>query len=105
MHDLSDLYYFAQVVDQGGFAPAGRALGEPKSKLSRRIALLEERLGVRLIQRSTRHFLVTEIGQNYYSHCKAMLVEAEAALVNHLREIVEVVEVVHGTPIVLSVER
>lgn len=79
MQDLNDLYYFVQVVEHGGFAPAGRALGEPKSKLSRRIALLEERLGVRLIQRSTRHFSVTEIGQNYYDHCKAMLVEAEAA--------------------------
>ena len=79
MHDLNDLYYFVQVVEHGGFAPAARALGEPKSKLSRRIALLEERLGVRLIQRSTRHFLVTEIGQNYYAHCKAMLVEADAA--------------------------
>jgi DNA-binding transcriptional LysR family regulator len=79
MQDLNDLYYFVQVVDHGGFAPAGRALGEPKSKLSRRIALLEERLGVRLIQRSTRHFSVTEIGQNYYAHCKAMLVEADAA--------------------------
>jgi DNA-binding transcriptional LysR family regulator len=79
MHNLNDLYYFVQVVDHGGFAPSGRALGEPKSKLSRRIALLEERLGVRLIQRSTRHFFLTEIGQNYYAHCKAMLVEAEAA--------------------------
>ena len=79
MQDLNDLYYFAQVVDHGGFAPAGRALGMPKSKLSRRIALLEERLGVRLIQRSTRRFAVTEIGQNYYAHCKAMLVEAQAA--------------------------
>ncbi|MGD0492288.1 MAG: LysR family transcriptional regulator [Steroidobacteraceae bacterium] len=79
MRDLNELYYFVQVVDHGGFAPAGRALGEPKSKLSRRIALLEERLGVRLIQRSTRHFSVTEIGQNYYAHCKAMLVEADAA--------------------------
>lgn len=79
MQDLNDLYYFAQVVDHGGFAPAGRALGMPKSKLSRRIALLEERLGVRLIQRSTRHFSVTEIGQTYYAHCKAVLVEAEAA--------------------------
>lgn len=79
MQDLNDLYYFAQVVDHSGFAPAGRALGVPKSKLSRRIALLEERLGVRLIQRSTRHFSVTEIGQTYYAHCKAMLVEAEAA--------------------------
>lgn len=79
MRDLNDLYYFVQAVDHGGFAPAGRALGEPKSKLSRRIALLEERLGVRLIQRSTRHFSVTEIGQNFYAHCKAMLVEADAA--------------------------
>ena len=79
MQDLNDLYYFAQVVEHGGFAPAGRALGMPKSKLSRRIALLEERLGVRLILRSTRHFSVTEIGQTFYAHCKAMLVEAEAA--------------------------
>ena len=79
MQDLNDLYYFAQVVEHGGFAPAGRALGIPKSKLSRRIALLEERLGVRLLQRSTRRFSVTEIGQDYYGHCKAMLVEAEAA--------------------------
>ncbi|WP_159914970.1 LysR family transcriptional regulator [Pantoea sp. 18069] len=79
MRDLNDLYYYVQVVEHGGFAPAGRALGVPKSKLSRRIALLEERLGVRLIQRSTRSFAVTEIGQTYYQHCKAMLVEADAA--------------------------
>ena len=79
MQDLNDLLYFAQVVEHSGFAAAGRALGIPKSKLSRRIALLEARLGVRLIQRSTRHFSVTEIGQTYYTHCKAMLVEAEAA--------------------------
>lgn len=79
MKDLNDLYYFVQVVDHRGFAPAGRALGMPKSKLSRRIALLEERLGTRLIQRSTRRFAVTETGQTYYGHCKAMLVEADAA--------------------------
>ena len=66
-------------MDHGGFAPAGRALGMPKSKLSRRIAKLEERLGVRLIQRSTRHFAVTDAGETYYTHCKAMLVEAEGA--------------------------
>lgn len=77
--DLNDLYYFAEVVDHRGFAPAGRALGIPKSKLSRRIGLLEARLGVRLLQRSTRRFAVTEIGQTYYAHCKAMLVEADAA--------------------------
>lgn len=79
MPDLNDLYYFVQVVEHGGFAPAGRALGIPKSKLSRRIALLEERLGVRLLNRSTRRFSVTDVGQDYYEHCKAMLVEAEAA--------------------------
>lgn len=90
MQDLNDFYYFVQVVDRGGFAPAGRALGVPKSKLSRRIATLEERLGVRLIQRSTRHFSVTEIGQTFYAHCKAMLVEAEAAT--------EAVEVTRSEP-------
>ena len=79
MQDLNDLYYFAKVVEYGGFAAAGRALGEPKSKLSRRIAQLESRLGVRLIQRSTRHFSVTEIGHTFHAHCLAMLVEAEAA--------------------------
>jgi DNA-binding transcriptional LysR family regulator len=79
MQDLNDPYYFVQVVDRGGFAAAGRALGMQKSKLSRRIALLEERLGVRLIQRSTRRFSVTEIGQEYYERCVAVLVEAEAA--------------------------
>lgn len=79
MEDLNDLYYFAQVVEHGGFAAAGRALDQPKSKLSRRVAALEERLGVRLVQRSTRHFSVTEIGQEYYRQCLAMLVEAEGA--------------------------
>ena len=48
MQDLNDLAYFAAVADHGGFAPASRALGVPKSKLSRRVALLEERLGVKL---------------------------------------------------------
>ena len=79
MQDLNDLYYFVQVVRNGGFAPAGRALGIPKSRLSRRIAELEERLNVRLIQRSTRSFAVTELGQEYLEQCLAMLAGAEAA--------------------------
>lgn len=79
MQDLNDLFYFTSVVDHRGFAPAARALGLPKSRLSRRIAQLEARLGVRLLQRSTRQFAVTDLGQAYYAHCKAMLVEAEAA--------------------------
>lgn len=79
MQDLNDLYYFVQAVDHGGFAAAGRALGMQKSKLSRRVAQLEDRLGVRLIHRSSRRFAVTEIGREYYDRCVAMLVEAEAA--------------------------
>ena len=77
--DLNDLYYFVQVVEHKGFAPAGRALGTPKSKLSRRIAGLEERLGTQLLLRTTRSFGVTEAGLAYYTHCRAMLTEAEAA--------------------------
>ncbi|WEJ74811.1 LysR substrate-binding domain-containing protein [Pseudomonas sp. PSE14] len=79
MFDLNDLFLYAKVVEHGGFAPAGRMLGLPKSRLSRRVSRLEERLGVRLIQRSTRHFAVTEIGQEYYQHCVAMMEQALAA--------------------------
>lgn len=79
MQDLNDLRFFVEVVDQNGFAAAARKLGMPRSRLSRRIGLLEERLGVRLVQRSTRRFVITEIGQEYYRHCAAMLVEADAA--------------------------
>lgn len=79
MQDLNDLYYFAQVVGHGGFAAAGRALGIPKSTLSRRVSDLERRLGVRLLQRSTRRFAVTEIGREYHRHCLAVIAEAEAA--------------------------
>ena len=69
--DLNDYAYFAEVVAHGGFAAAGRALREPKSKLSRRIAALEARLGVRLIERSSRRFRVTEIGQGFYERCRS----------------------------------
>ncbi|MBB4837522.1 DNA-binding transcriptional LysR family regulator [Sphingomonas kyeonggiensis] len=77
--DLNDYAYFAEVVAHGGFAAAGRALREPKSKLSRRIAGLEARLGLRLIERSSRRFRVTDTGQAFYERCRAMLAEAEQA--------------------------
>lgn len=77
--DLNDLAYFAEVVSHGGFAAAARALREPKSKLSRRIAGLEERLGLRLIERSSRRFRVTDIGLAFYERCKAIQLEAEQA--------------------------
>jgi hypothetical protein len=79
MQDLNDLYFFAAVVEHGGFSSAGRALGVPKSRLSKRIAQLEERLGVRLLQRTTRRFVVTEVGERFYGHCRAVLEEAQAA--------------------------
>lgn len=79
MPDLNALYYFAEVVKHGGFAPAGRALGAPKSKLSRHITQLEVRLGIRLIERSSRRFRVTEVGQAFYERCRSMMTEAEAA--------------------------
>ncbi|AQW29853.1 LysR family transcriptional regulator [blood disease bacterium A2-HR MARDI] len=64
---MNDLYYFVKVVEHGGLTRAGLALGMPKSKLSRRIAALEAQYGVRLLQRSTRHFSVTEIGREWSS--------------------------------------
>lgn len=84
MQDLNDLYYFAMVVDHGGFAAAGRVLGIPKSRLSRRVTQLETDLGVRLLQRSTRRFAVTDVGSGVYRHAQTMLAEAQAA-----REVVE----------------
>jgi len=77
--DLNDFAYFAEVVRHGGFAPAGRARREPKSKLSRRIARLEERLGLRLIERTSRRFRVTDIGRTFYERCRAIQGEAEQA--------------------------
>lgn len=71
--------YFAEVVDRGGFSAAARVLGLPKSKLSRRVAELEERLGVRLLQRTTRKLSLTEAGELYHRHCVAMREAAEAA--------------------------
>lgn len=84
MQDLNDLYYFAMVVEHGGFAAAERALGIPKSRLSRRISQLETDLGVRLLQRSTRRFAVTDVGMSVYRHAQTMLTEAQAA-----REVVD----------------
>ena len=77
--DLNDLYFFAAVVEHGGFSAASRALNVPKSRLSKRVSQLEEGLGVRLLQRTTRKFVVTEAGERFYRHCQAMLAEARAA--------------------------
>ncbi|MDP2066587.1 MAG: LysR family transcriptional regulator [Burkholderiaceae bacterium] len=79
MQDLNDMLYFAEVVDRGGFAAASRALGLPKSKLSRRVAGLEGALGVRLLHRTTRKLSLTAVGEQYHRHCVAMREDAQAA--------------------------
>lgn len=79
MQDLNDMLYFAEVVEKGGFAAAGRALGVPKSKLSRRVAELESRLGIRLLQRTTRKLSLTQAGELYLRHCIDMRDAALAA--------------------------
>lgn len=79
MQDLNDMLFFAEVVERGGFAAAGRALGIPKSRLSRRVSELEATLGVRLLQRTTRRLSLTEVGEAYLRHCQAMRESAQAA--------------------------
>lgn len=79
MQDLNDMLYFAEVVERGGFAAAGRALGIPKSRLSRRVSELEARLGVRLLQRTTRRLSLTEVGEAYLQHCQSLRDSADAA--------------------------
>jgi DNA-binding transcriptional LysR family regulator len=79
VRDLNDLYFFAKVADFGSYTAAAKALGLQTSKLSRRIAALEGELGVRLINRTTRRFSLTEAGKTFHRHCLALLNEAQAA--------------------------
>jgi len=79
IRDLNELAVFTYVVEHGGFTAAAEATQLPKSNISRRIASLEERLGVRLLERTTRKVHVTEIGDIYYRHCRRMLDEADDA--------------------------
>ncbi|MDR6816018.1 DNA-binding transcriptional LysR family regulator [Neorhizobium sp. 2083] len=77
--NLNDLYFFVQAVEHGGFSAAGRRLGVPKSTVSKRVAELEDRLGVRLIQRTSRSFSLTDLGRDFYRHAQASVIEAEMA--------------------------
>jgi DNA-binding transcriptional LysR family regulator len=79
MEDLNDLALFSAVVTHGGFSGAARALGIPKSRVSRRVAALEQRLAVRLLQRSTRSVNVTEVGAAFFTHCESMAASVRAA--------------------------
>lgn len=77
--DLNDFFYFVQVVDRGGFTAAGRTLRIPKSTLSHRVQQLETNLGVRLLNRTSRRFAMTDAGEEFYRHAVGMLREAELA--------------------------
>lgn len=79
MDDFNDLIYFVSVVEHHGFSAAARATGIEKTRLSRRIAALESRLGVRLLHRSTRRIALTEAGQRFYGQCQAVVEGARAA--------------------------
>ncbi len=77
--DLNDLRLFAEVVERGSFTAAARSLGLQTSKLSRRVRALEEELGVRLLNRTSRHSSLTEIGRQFHLHCLALVAESKAA--------------------------
>jgi DNA-binding transcriptional LysR family regulator len=79
MDDLNDLYFFSAVVQHNGFSAASRAIGVEKTRLSRRVANLEKRLGVRLLHRSTRTMALTEAGERFYERCVATVEGAQAA--------------------------
>lgn len=79
MLDLKDVFYFVQVVDRGGFTAAGTALRLPKSTLSHRVQELESYLGVRLLNRTSRQFGMTDIGKEFYEYAVAMLHSSEVA--------------------------
>ena len=76
---LSDLAFLVRVVETGGFTAASRATGIPQATISRRISQLENRLGLRLLDRTTRRVALTEPGRRVFDHARAMLDQAEAA--------------------------
>ena len=79
MLDLNDFLYFVQVVERRGFTAAGRALGMPKSTLSYRMKKLEAELGVRLLNRTSRHFAPTQAGEEFYRHAATVVRGANEA--------------------------
>jgi DNA-binding transcriptional LysR family regulator len=78
--DLGDLALFASVVDHGGFTAAALRTGIPQSTISRRVGALETRMGVRLLDRTTRHIRLTEAGQRAHDHARLMMAAGAAAM-------------------------
>lgn len=77
--DLNQVVVFTEVAKTGSFTRAAKALEMPKSTVSRKVSDLEERLGVRLIQRTTRTLSLTNEGLRYYEHCLRVVSELEEA--------------------------
>lgn len=77
--ELDETLAFVAVARDKSFTKAGRRLGVPKSTLSRRVARLEDRLGTRLLQRTTRRIGLTEIGEEYYRRCADAIETLEEA--------------------------
>ncbi len=78
MHAVDDMTIFIRVVDRQGFSAAGRQLRMTTAVVSSRIAKLEQRLGVRLLNRTTRRVGPTEDGKIYYEHCRKVRAEIDA---------------------------
>lgn len=79
VQDLNDMLIFARVVDARGFSEAARRMGTSKSRISKAVTRLEQSLGARLLNRSTRGLSVTEIGGAFYEHCVRIADEAAQA--------------------------
>jgi len=77
--DLNEIAIFVAVVEAGGFTAAARRLGLPKSTVSTRVARLEHRLGVRLLQRTTRSLGLTDVGAAFHQRCARIVADAEEA--------------------------
>lgn len=77
--DLNDMAVFSAIAQVGSISGAANKLKLPKSNVSRRLARLEERLGVQLLERNTRSSRLTSIGVCYADHCRSMVEEADAA--------------------------
>lgn len=79
MNNLTGMMIFAQVVQSGSFSKAADALGMSKSSVSKKVTFLEDRLGVRLLNRTTRKLSLTEVGQVFFERCERIMSEAEEA--------------------------
>jgi DNA-binding transcriptional LysR family regulator len=77
--DLNEIQFYACVAEERSFTQAARRLRVPKSTVSRAVRRLEERLGVRLVERTTRRVSLTEVGEVYLNHCRRVMEEAEEA--------------------------